>query len=196
MPIGSGDIFRVTARMEVGSDDVQNVYHVRMNGVVASDDVLLGDIADILDGAYTQANAYIAQGLLYRDIKVFSITEDRPLETVLWPVLNNGNATSSPMPFQTSPLVRFLTVYSGRQGRKYMPITSETFHEGSGQMAAAMLAGYAAYGADLIDITPIGTAEYEFGTYDPVIPLFAEYTSALVNTTMRTQRRRVQSVGS
>ncbi|GAG64292.1 unnamed protein product, partial [marine sediment metagenome] len=53
MGIADGDILRVTAKMSVGEDDVQNVYHLEANVTgTPSDETVFDEIADWLDDAY------------------------------------------------------------------------------------------------------------------------------------------------
>jgi hypothetical protein len=132
----------------------------------------------------------------YETIEFYNLTQDTPMGDEAWPVLTAGGSASDPMPFQTSPLVKFLTSIARSQGRKYLPPITEAFYEGSGFISSAALTAIAAYAAELLTDRVVSGSTLKMGNYNIPLDRFAAWAGAVIDDILKTQRRRVQGVGS
>jgi hypothetical protein len=196
-----GDIIRVTANMSwnAGADQVVNTYHTKANLFSGnySDASVHTAIADALDTAYTALNTWISSAVTYDSIETWNLTQDRPMGVTAWPTLTTGDATGEMYAAQCAPLLLMYTLAPRSQGRKYLPPTTESFVSLGGTLNAAILAGIAAFGAALLDgweITPLNAGAW--GNWNKVLVRFAEWVAGVVETRLRTQRRRVEGVGT
>lgn len=196
MTVTNGDILRLTAKMSVNENDVQNVYHIRINGGPVADGDIVDGLGDAMDFIYDYIEAYSPATLDFDTIAVWSVTEDRPLGEIEWPTLTNGSGVGDIAPLQLAALVLFGTETARSQGRKFMPPPLEEHLTAAGTISAAYQAALADFGAALLPVVIVDNWEYEFGNWRGSISLFSEWETAIVKDIIRTQRRRVAGVGS
>lgn len=198
MAPSANDVFRVTAKMSIGSDDVQNVYHLQaQGGAPASNAAVLADIANFMDDAYAEIAIGQPTSLNYDTIEVYNLTAEEYVGETAWPTLTAGTgADANLLPPQLSPLVLFLTGVLRSVGRKFLPMfvlgniqtdgsLSSSALTAMAGYAAILLAGYAGSGYTLVP-----------GNYRPLTELFIEWTEAVVRDLWATQRGRYFGSGS
>lgn len=192
------DIFRVTARMDVGgaNNDVQNVMYFRQESAGALTDAqVLADLADVLDGLYTDIVSDIVDNQDFVDIAIKNITQDLLLGSVVWPVLTSGLSTVDPSAYQTVALLLMRTAKSRVVGRFNLGVFRENGISDSSWVLGIVTAVLAFGGQLLSDFVETnGTWRYivfnrEFGTL--TLPVTAAMTIAA-----RSQRRRSLGIGT
>lgn len=193
--VSPNDIVRVTAQMSFGSDAIQNVYHAEYQGAAPVADLAfkLG-IASALDTAYGNIIGLISNQVSFDNLEFFNITQDRPMFDQPWPTLINGVATGEPLPPQTAPLVLFNTEVARSQGRKFLPVFDEPTQSG-GTLVPTAITNLGNYATAILSGAVTGAGNAFFGNWSPTKLRFAEWTVALVQELLRTQRRRVVGVG-
>lgn len=197
MSVNHLDIIRVTARMDFGGiAAVQNQFHFQYTGGSAEDDFEVENgIALLLDDAYQELVALFESGFDFRDILVWNVTQDRPMNTQSWPTLTVGTGAGIALPLQIAALVLFRTNTARSQGRKYLPPMVVTTHDGSGHLTTAAQTACNAWATVVTGTitTPNGTLKAGNWRY-PTGP-FSPWLTGTVSQYFRTQRRRVFGVG-
>ena len=195
--IFNNDVIRITAKMQIPAGNVQNVYHFRFSGTSGADgDTVLSDIAAALDTAYTEIQPALPSTLTFETIEAFNISQDEPIGEIDWPVLTTGGGSGQSLPPQCAPLILFGTGSPRSQGRKYLPGVTETETDGGGFITSGFAAALADFA--LLILGSI-TTEHGFvvpGNWSKLYARFAPWISAIVQTKLRTQRRRVYQIGS
>lgn len=198
MSVVDDDILRVVAKFTLsGTEDVQNVYHVRANVTGSpTDQEVLDEIADDLNDAYSNFFANLTDELTFDEIEVWNLTAQQYLGVVDWPTMTAGTASDALMPPQTALLCLFGTNTPKSQGRKFLPPMTENANDSDGTPSASILANVAFYVAELIDgITGTGwTGDY--GNWNELAERFAPWVLATVRDIFATQRRRYIGSGS
>jgi len=197
MAVENNDVLRVSCKMSLFGQDVQNVFYIRNNGAGSVDDTTaVTEVLARLDSAFVLQNGEITNNLSYDSIEIFNITQDRPMGEYAWPTLTVGGAVSEALPNQVSGLVLFPTTTARSQGRTYLGGHVEGNNSSTGVPDGGALAAMAAWAAALIAPWLVGGGEFEFGNWSSEKLRFAAYVSSLVRDVWRTQRRRAQGVGS
>lgn len=195
--IDNNDVIRITAKMQIPAGNVQNVYHYRFSGTSGADgDTVLADIATALDTAYAEIQPGLPNTLTFETIEAFNISADEPIGEIDWPNLTVGGASGQSLPPQCAPLVLFGTGAPRSQGRKYLPAVTEGETDGGGFLTAGFLAALADFAAFLLQAV---TTEHGYvvpGNWSKLYTRFAPWISAIIQSKLRTQRRRVYQIGS
>jgi hypothetical protein len=198
MPVEDNDILRVTAKMSLGTNDVQNVYHLKVAGDPETQDAVWDGIAAWLEDAYTEVLDCSTGVLHYDTIEVFNITKDEPVSEDAWPSLAAGTGSGSVQSAnQVAPIVKFPTLTARSQGRKYLPPFMWGMFSGEGVLSSAALTAITAFAAEILSGVAIDGSSSAFaGNWSPLYQRFATWVSAIVDDVSKTQRRRVRGVGS
>jgi hypothetical protein len=192
-----GDVVRVTAKMSILGTDIRNVYHAQYAGSEGVEDVyFVADTADRLDDAYDYIYHMHSTSMSYDTIEFFNITQDRPMDEVVWPTMTAGNSSADLTALQTAPLVVFGTDAPRSSGRKYLPPVVVDVMEPAGEIAGATLATIASYAAEILTDWFFTNGSAQFGAWSKKYSRFAPYVVGVVDELIRTQRRRVTNVGS
>jgi hypothetical protein len=196
-----GDIIRVTCKMllDPSLSEVQNVYHLMCQFTADRDDTtVVYGTKNWLDDAYTEIAADIPDNVLFNTIAFWNLTQDRPMDEVVWPTLSNGTCDGAPATeAQVAPLVLFNTQAPRSQGRKYLPPPCETSVGEFGDIEAAFVARLINFIATILDGAEL-LADNNLipGNWSKLYDRFAPWISGILQQYARTQRRRVPGVGS
>jgi len=193
------DVVRVTAKMTLNSgiDDVHNVYHAQMVFNTPTTDLQVHtEIAARLDAAYEQMVANWDDDLVFTTIETWNVTQDRPMLETAWPVRTTGTGSGAVMAQQCAPLALFNTSAPRSQGRKFLPPVTEAGSESGGALASGALADLVDYVAIMIAAITIGSQGALWGNWSKKYARFAPWISGAAKAIQRTQRRRVQGIGS
>lgn len=197
MTVSPNDILRVTANMSIIAGGVfQNVYHLIFEGSGPESDSTVADaVAEKLNDAYSFVNAFLTDALTFDDIDVWNVTQDRPMLVVDWPTLVAGLSTEQRLPQQCAELVLFRTATARSQGRKYVPMFTETSSQAGGILTTTAIAGLQNFGNELVLPENAGAGTVQCGNWRYPTGPFSRWTAATVSSLIRTQRRRVIGVG-
>lgn len=197
MTVDNGNVCRVTAKMSVDSNDIQNVFHVVTVGAGGHADFdWLEECAQWVDDVYATVEAQINEAVLFDTVEAYNMTKDEYIGEIGFPELIDGGDESDMLPIQCAALVLFQTPTLRSQGRKFLPPFGEgwSLPDGSpspgaitqmGFFAAVALAGFQ---VDLDDCFP--------GNYRISGGAFIPWTNGLVQDFYATQRRRYRGSGS
>lgn len=197
MPVADGDVLRVTAKMVIGEDDIQNVYHAQMNITGSPTDAVIAEnFADELDDIYNYLVSSMASTVEFTSIEVWNLTQDELVGVEGWPTQTVGGNGTNQVPPQCAALVLFNTPQARSQGRKFLPPFGVSSLDPDGSVIAASLVNILSFAnALLVTISGVGfTGEY--GNWNPVLVRFATWTSTQVRDLIATQRRRYVGSGS
>lgn len=198
MTYSNGDVLRVTARMQNGADDLQNVYHFRIDGMTSDTTNGLGDGAIMaeLDSWYQKLVPIISDSVSFVDIIIQNLTEGTPARSVVWPTVTAGTDAGTDMPGQISGLVLFPSDKAKSLGRKYIPGVKEESSADPGVPVSAYLTGLSNFAADVITMAALNGGTLFVGNWSEEKGRFATWIAANVMTYWATQRRRRTGVGS
>ena len=196
--IEAGDIVRVTAKLDMSTDDIINVYHLKHAG---SGDVtqaaFLAVVDNWLDTAYGIFDQYLSNAVDFVSIDCFNVTQDEPIGSVSWPTMTSGgDSTADAYAKQVAPLVRFPTATARSQGRKFLGGFTEAQIGGGGTLSATLQSALASFGAQILAGFTASGEDFIPGNWNQVLGRFAPWLSAVVNIVAATQRRRRIGVGS
>jgi hypothetical protein len=197
MTVNSGDVLRVTAKMEALGGVIQNVYYIQAQGTGdVSDEDTVEAIGNRLDAAYGELEAVLTSDLTFRTIEVFNITQDVPVDEFQWPTLDAGGSATDPLPTQIAALVRFTNAAARSQGRKYIGGLTKAATDEDGLPTTAVLTVLGAFAAALLDPWLVGVGEFAFGAWNKDKGRFAEFLSPILNTVWSALGRRRFGQGS
>lgn len=199
MPPTINDVIRVVAKLSQAGNDIQNVFHVKVNGTTppGTNALLLGGIAAFLDDAYTNIATRIANNVTFDSIWAHNMTKDEYVGETDWPTLTAGGGGTEPMmPPQTAPLVLFRTSEPKSLGKKFLPVMSSLQLEDDGSIVATGLTQIALFAADVLAGYSAGTWQLQAGNFRPVTGAFLGYLSSAVRDLFATQRRRYTGRGT
>lgn len=199
MTVNPNDILRITAKMSLGGNDIQNVYHVQNGGMsTIPDATALAGLADWIDDAHVDINPSIASGVSYDTIEVFNVTQDYSLGDTTWTTLaigGDGGASTVYAP-QAAALVKFLTDVARSQGRKYIGGLTEDGVGTAGALEAIVLTRLLNYAGQLLSEPVLSGNQIKVGNWNPTLARFVQWGSALAADYLATQRRRRYGTGS
>jgi len=196
MAVENQDIIRITANMEYAGNTIQNVYHGRYSGPTEDDAVVETALKNSMDALYNNIKSHYPTDFDFVSIGIWNVTQDRPMTEDVWPSLTSGTGAGDMGATQLAPMVLFGTDTARSQGRKFLPPVIGTLVEEAGDLAPIVVVNTALYiAAALVDIA-IGSGTFAYGNWSPTKLRFAEWTTGLIRSIVRTQRRRVRGVGS
>lgn len=197
MTVDNGDVVRVTAKMGILNEDVQNVFHVQnVSAGELENATMHAAIIARLDAAYDELVTLLADEYSFDTIETFNLTKDEPMAETAWPTLTVGDKIDQPLPLQTAALCLFPTPVARSQGRKYIGGFTEDSNSVGSAPSATLLTALGLFVDILIDVWLEGEGELSFGNWSTLYTRFAPWASALVRDVWRTQRRRATGVGS
>lgn len=196
--INAGDILRVTCKMHANNvgQDIQNVFHYKHYGDSATDTAWFTACATLMDTAYDALKTQIPNDVTFESIAVWDITQDRPVYEGSWPTLTAGTATADPLPSQTAALALFTSDKARSQGRKYLPPFAENACDTNGKLTSGATAALVTWIADVLLYVAAVNWHSVPGNWSPTKVRFAQWLAGLAQDYFRTQRRRVEGVGS
>jgi len=195
--IENGDVVRVTAKLSHGVNDLRNVYHVLYSGTApVEDEFFVADTADKLDNAYLEIVSIFPTGVQFDTIEFFNITQDRPVDEVVWPTMTEGDGTGTNAAYQLAALVNFGVDAPRSSGRKYLGTLAGTVVGSGGTILAPHITELGLYAAELLADWFFENGIAQFGVFSKLYNRFAPYVTAGLDVLARTQRRRVSGVGS
>lgn len=196
MAVNDGDIIRVTAKMSWGGSDLQNVYHAQYSGGTQDDATIETALLNSQNALYDHIKSHYPSSFSFDTISIFNVTQDRPMTEEPFPALTVGTGSGAMGALQLAPLVKFGTETARSQGRKYLPPIIESIQTEGGTFNSTVLSNLIVYGAAAIVDLVVGTGIIRYGNYNSTLARFAEWTTVIIDDILRTQRRRVQGVGS
>jgi len=198
MPLNSGDILRITAKMSLLSQDVQNVFHARAGGASAdTDSNIVDDCAAAMETMWATIYGALDDRLNFDTVSVYNVTGDRFMGEVAWPSLTTGGySTSKTLPMQAAALIRFPTATLGRQGRKFLGGLGDNLINDDSTLTSAFSAALVSFIS--VVLAGITGSDYSasFGVFNPDTSSFAAFVRGIVNAYCGTQGRRRPGVGS
>jgi len=197
MAVNTGDVLRIEAKMfdDYGTDLV-NTYHMQYSGPTEDDVTVFGAARGWLEDLYGTFDDLLPDSTTFESIVGYNITQGIPLGEEPWVTLSTGGAVGDPLAPQLAPLIRFVTKVAKSQGRKYLPYLTEASSELFGLVNGTTLTALVSLASQAIQDRVAGEGTMSMGNWNKDLARFAEWTSAIVDTAMRTQRRRFPGVGS
>jgi hypothetical protein len=196
MTVFQGDVVRVTAKMSFGSGDCQNTFWGFNAGADETDINVWTGIAAEIDDAYDTYDGVLTTSLKFDSIQVWNDTRHQPVGEAAWPTLVQGAISGDNAPLQLAPLVLFGTMTAKSQGRKYLPAPAMSGVDDFGQLASGVYNAAVLWAYKFLTPATAGSASIVWGNFNLTTFVFSPYISLLVSDIFRTQRRRVQGVGS
>jgi hypothetical protein len=192
------DIIRVVCKFSQALNDIQNVYHGKIeSGTAPSGSTLASDIADFMDAVYDYIDYGMADNVYFESVDVYNLTQDEFYGATAWPGLSQGGGTTNPMlPPQCAPLLLFPTATPGHLGKKFLPPVTDNVLDDDGSLASGYVGNMALMGADLLGGMAPGTYTVSWGIYDPDSYGYLPYGSYNARDFVATQRRRYTGKGS
>lgn len=193
-----GDILRIICRLVQAANDVQNVYHGKVeSGTPPTGATLASDMASFMDGIYNQINYGIADNIVYSSVAIYNLTQDEFYGDEPWPTLSIGGGGTNPMlPPQCAPLVLFQTATPGHLGKKFLPPITDNVLDDDGSLTAGYVTNTALLGADIVAGMSPGTYYVSFGIYSGNPAVYYPFSAAVARDFVATQRRRYTGKGS
>lgn len=194
--IQDGDILRVTAKMLLDSEEIQNVFYAQYLGTTEVDEFAGADLlADRLDGCWGNINTQMSQDLDYLTIEVYNVTQDAPIQETGWLTQTSGAAIGDELPFQVAMLATFPTALKKSLGKKYIGGYTVDSVDDGGVPNSTTLSNLADFVADLLSALTTANGSFQWGHIreDPLT--FVAWLSGIVETIYSTQRRRKIGVG-
>lgn len=197
MTINQGDIVRITPRFRMFEEDVQNVYHVEVQGVGTLTDVVF-DAAAVawLETIYNLLNGQISDEMDRVDIVIQNLTEGTPARFKAWTTFPTPTDTNTPLPLQCSSLITFPSDTVKSIGRKFIAGFTEADNTDPGIPTAGVISDLATMAAAMLVGIISGTVICPPGNWSETKTRFAEWAFAQVAEFWATQRRRRAGVGS
>ena len=198
MTLQAGDVARVAAEFESGlGSDAINVYHcLFVDGADIGDQAFMTVVRDRLEVVYDGLKDDIHAG--YSPIQLTGkvvIGGVQVLPDTAWsPGFDFANISQN-LPPQVAALVFAGTSIARVQGRKYIFGLTEEDHD-EGGWTATMVSELATYAALWIADWVVGARTFRFGLASGLVPIFRQFTNAVVLNSSRTQRRRTTGRGS
>lgn len=197
MTVQIDDVIRATAKMSLGVEDIQNVYHFKATGTgTATDANVTIAIAAGLDSAYDEVDLLFSDQVDFDTIEFYNLTQDTYLGELAWPSLVAGGDLGDMLPPQTCLFTLFNTDTLGSQGRKFLPATTHNYLGVDGTPLGGVLTDLAAFAADLLTGYVTGTVTMVPGNYRKATQGFFQWVLAIVPDFFATQRRRYYGSGS
>lgn len=197
MTAAVNDVLRIVAKMSLGIDDVQNVFHAKciIQHGTPTDAQIISDLANTLDTAYDYLDGVQPSDLSYDTISVYNLTQDYFMGEVAWPSLTAG-ASASTVPPQCAALVLFNTDTLKSQGRKYLPPFGGGAIDNDGTVTSAVLAYITSWAAEFIG-TVIGTyMDVEYGNWNDTKSRWVPWVLAIIRDFFATQKSRYLGAGT
>lgn len=196
--MNSNDVFRVTVKMSDGEDDIQNVYHVRIQGSnLPTEEDFLDDLAAYIDTAYGTFDDSVTSNVTYDGIEVYNLTADTFVGEAPFPVLTNGGITPPlQMPSQCAPMVLFTTGVLKSVGKKFLPFLGSVRLDQDGTLNTTALQELGNFATTLLTGIIGGDWNVQWGNYRPLAAQFIEWLGFEVADQIKTQTRRYRGRGS
>jgi len=197
MTVQVGDVVRVTAKMAVDNEAVQNVYHYQNAGPGAlSDSDFIDAVGGRLDGVHGGLNSNISDQLDYTTIEFYNVTQSNALGEVSWPTQTSGGQTSSNLlPTQVAGLLTFSTGLSKSLGKKFLGGLTIAAGDFDGAPNAAIQAALATFGTNLLGVLTKNGNTIKVGNYRVATATFIEWIAPIVEQIFATMRSRKIGVG-
>lgn len=198
MPTQISDVIEASARAEHnGVDDVVNVWQFVLGTPgPLSDNETADDIISLLEGIYDQLTAAQTNLLVYRDVRITNVTQDRVLGVFPWATMTTGAAELAALPPGVAGILNFLTNIARVTLRKYFGGLTVGAMDADGTFTAAIVTALAAIAADLLDVFVETNGDWMYGTLSPKTLEFEFPNSSVANDIPAYQRRRKQGRGS
>ena len=192
------DVIRVVVKMVNGTDDIQNVYHMKVDGSgTLSDSEIMSEVVDLLDAAYLQVDQDITDDVSAVGIDFYNLTADTWMGSEDFTSFTGGTNSGTAMPPQTSPIVLFQTDTLRSQGRKFLPpVCTVNLLDTDGTPTALLLTHLALFAGSLLTGIDLSNGSGFFGNYNLDLDRFAYWTIARVPEFFATQRRRYFGKGT
>lgn len=197
MTVSLGDIVRITPRFEMYEEDVQNVYHVKVNaGGDVDDSVFDAGAVAWLETVYNNLNGDISDEMDRLDIVIQNITEGTPARFLQWTTYPTPTDTNTPLPLQCTGLISFPSDTVKSIGRKFIAGWTEADNDDPGIPTSGALSALADVAADIVLGWAAGGQTLIPGNWNDNTSHFAFWMFATVAGFWATQRRRRAGVGS
>lgn len=197
MTVVQNDVLRVTAELSFGADDLQNTFHYQYTSVAdATDAEALDDIANIMDDLYSIIVADMSSSVDFDQVRVQNVTQDVLLGAAAWPSLVSGTEASAALPLQVAALITYTTAVPKTRGGTYFGGMTEIANGLGGTIVAATVVRLAELAVEALLEQTIKDRTYQFILRNRLLGTIIPFTTSIIHSVFRTQRRRRQGVGS
>lgn len=198
MGVAVGDVIRVTAKMTVSGNDLQNVFHFLAEGTGEEDNADVTDDAALeMDGLYDLVDQHLSSGVVFETVYVWNVTDDNLVGEVPWPVLTvGGGGAAESTAFQLAAVLRFITNTARSQGRKFIGLLIKTSIGDAGRVTTQLETDLGTLATNMLGGFSSGGLSFQPGNYNYTLLTFAPWIAAIVNEYLGTQRRRKGGIGS
>lgn len=198
MTVQPGDVIRCTQHYIYDeSDDFINIWHYKHAGASpVSDSEVIEGLLDEIDGVTGFLVPIQTELITYGLVEFYNLTQDEPLGSLPFTVNDDGSSAQEPLPTQCAALVTFRTGVKNAVGRRYVPGICEDNQSNGGDWSNDVLTALASYAAGVIGDVTIDGNSFVSGHWRRVAETFVEWVTPIIDTLVRTQRRRVKGQGS
>lgn len=195
--VNPGDIVRITSRCRFNGADIQNVFHVLLEGIgSATFTELITAVGDWLEYAYSELTPVQKNDFTYQDYEVENVTTSQASGSVPWPSLTTGELSDDGMPGQDCCLALLNTGFARHQGRKYTGGYTEA-NQTSGYWTNTVTTAVASYVTRILTPQLVATGlSFYNGAYKKTPYAFRKFVTGAVTSLVASQRRRRPGVGS
>lgn len=191
-----GDIIQAKAKQLFDGQKIMNTFFVRSESPVATADNLVhGEIANWLQGAYNIINNDLSNLWETDTIETYNVTQDRPMTETSWPTHLTGTQVDRPMPNQMASLVTFPTETKRSLGKKFIAGLTDANNRAGGKLSSPFQVLLASWAANILAGPGPTNWIGDPGNWSILYSRFAPWVSAIVEELQATQRRRKAGVG-
>lgn len=198
MTVADGDILECTVIHDNGTSGEQiNRYQFQFEAPApVSDADVLDDISEFIEALYILVRAMISVRNVFREVKVFNVTQYRLMGATDAGSYVGGLAADPAMPRGNAPYLHFVTNVPRVILSKYLPSMSTSQIGAGGLFASGVTALITSFGVLLMNTYFVGTNGYTYGYYSPKVLGFVFPQVLVVRDVVAYQRRRKSGSGS
>lgn len=196
----TGDIYELAMRFLIdGEEDALNVYDFAVTAGTCTDAELLTALAATMTTAYGYLSGIVANNVDDQTSPVSKLVWSGTqwiVDTLIgyvYPTITFTN-TADALPYQNSPLVRFLTVFPRVVGKKYLPPFTEG-DQADSVISGTALAAMVNFGDQIRTVLTPGSASVSYVVLTKTGGYVGAYGTT-ANAIMSSQKRRKIGVGS
>lgn len=198
MAVTPQDILEVTVAHDNGTAGEQlNRFQFRFDaGAPVSDADVMDDIEIIIQTLYVLVQAIISVRNVFREVKVFNVTQDRLMGSTDAGTYTGGSAADPAMPRGNAMYLHYVTSVPRVILSKYLPSMSQTQIASGGVLGAGTVTAITAFGVELALVQVLGGNTYAYGYLSPKTLSFVTPDVLVVKDVVAYQRRRKAGSGS
>jgi len=197
MAVENNDVVRITCKFSFLSNDVQNVYHMKVSTTGPVDDEdFLDEVAADMDSMYDDITTHISNDVAFESVEVYNVTDESYIGEVAWPSKTVGGASGNNLPPAASALCLFSTGFLRSQGRKFLPLMTLNALTTNGGVHNDVVTAITSFIADVLLAKSGVNWSGLMGNWNPDLARFAQWIAGIAQDEWATQRRRYKGSGS